>query len=287
MFGPTAPSTSTASEYDVERELLTGEAVALQLRPTSVALRAVGALIDYVAYLTATGLLLWLMLETAPALGVPDNLFTALAITIAVFGLVLVPAIVETATQGKSLGRWALGDRIVRDDGGAVSFRHAFIRSFVGLFELVITLGGLAVLVAMVNARAKRLGDLLAGTYSQYERVAKIRTHTFGVPAQLASWAATADVARLPDTLSRRIAQFLAQASGHSSATRQRLAATLARDAAVYVSPIPDADPELFLAAVAVLRRDREATALGLERARLEQLAPTLSALPHGFPDRG
>src|SRR6476620_2756166 len=111
MSASTAPSTSTASEYDVERELLTGEAVALQLRPTSVALRAVGALIDYVAYLTATGLLLSLMLETAPALGVPDNLFTALAITIAVFGLVLVPAIVETATQGKSLGRWALGDR--------------------------------------------------------------------------------------------------------------------------------------------------------------------------------
>ncbi len=276
-----------ASDVDVERELLTGEAVALQLRPTSIALRATGAAIDYLLYTAVTGTLLWLMLNAAPALGVPENLFTAIAIATAIVGLVVLPAVVETATQGKSLGRWALGDRIVRDDGGAISFRHAFIRSFVGLFELVITLGGAAVLIAMVNARAKRLGDLLAGTYSQYERVARIEPRTYGVPVELADWATTADVARLPDSLSRRIAQFLGQAGGHTPATRQRLADALARDVAVHVSPVPDADPELFLAAVSVLRREREATALELERARLEQLAPTLAALPHGFPDRG
>ena len=286
MSGSAAVGAVT-SDLDAERELLTGEAVALQLRPTSVALRAAGAAIDLLAYGTATGLLAWLVLESAPALGVPDNLFAALGIGTAVLGLVVAPAVVETATQGRSLGRWALGSRIVRDDGGAVAFRHAVIRSFVGLFEIVLTAGGLAVTVAMVNARAKRLGDLIAGTYSQYERVARPSRRTFGVPLELAEWSTTADVARLPDVLARRIAQFLAQAPGHTTATRQRLAATLARDAAPYVSPIPDADPELFLAAVSVLRREREATALRLERARLEQLAPTLAALPHGFPDRG
>jgi hypothetical protein len=38
---------------------------------------------------------------------------------------------------------------------------------------------------------------------------------------------------------------------------------------------------------VAALRRDREATGLRLEQARLAELQPTLAALPHGFPDRG
>jgi hypothetical protein len=117
--------------------------------------------------------------------------------------------------------------------------------------------------------------------------VARVEPRTYGVPVELAEWAATADVARLPDSLSRRIAQFLGQAGGHTPATRQRLADALARDVSVHVSPVPDADPELFLAAVSVLRREREATALELERARLAQLAPTLAALPHGFPDRG
>ena len=42
----------------------------------------------------------------------------------------------------------------------------------------------------------------------------------------------------------------------------------------------------LLLAAVAAIRREREYTALMLERQRFQDLAATLSATPHGFPDR-
>lgn len=278
---------NAASDYDAERELLTGEAVALELRATSVVLRMAGGIIDYLVYAVATGLLIWLSLSVAGEIGVPDELSTAVVIGCVVLGLVLLPAGVETASQGKSLGRLALGDRIVRDDGGAIAFRHAFIRALVGVVEIVFTFGGLAVVVAMLNTRAKRLGDLLAGTYSQYERVGTVSAPVFGVPVELTEWASTADVARMPDALGRRIAQFLRQASGHLPATRERIARDLAVEAALYVSPVPGGDPELFLAAVAAVRRGREATALQLERARLDELRPTLAALPHGFPDRG
>lgn len=278
---------NAASDYDVERELLTGEAVALELRATSVVLRMAGGIIDYLVYGLATGLLIWLSISVAAEIGVPEELGTAVVIGCVVLGLVLLPAGVETASQGKSLGRLALGDRIVRDDGGAIAFRHAVIRSFVGVFEIVFTFGGLAVVVAMLNARAKRLGDLMAGTYSQYERVGTVSAPVYGVPVELTEWASTADVARMPDALARRIAQFLRQAAGHIPATRERIARDLAVEAALYVSPVPGGDPELFLAAVAALRRGREATALQLERARLDELRPTLAALPHGFPDRG
>lgn len=275
------------SRHDDERELLTGEAVALELRATNVILRAAGAIIDYLVYVVATAGLVWAALVLAAGSGLPEALYPALGIACAFVGLVLVPAVVESATQGKSLGRWALGSRIVRDDGGAIGFRHAFIRSFVGLFEIVFTGGGLAIVVGLLNSRAKRLGDLVAGTYSQYERVPKHEPAEFGVPVELREWAVTADVARIPDSLSRRIAQFLRQADGHTPATRQRLAAALATEAAPFVSPLPSVEPELLLAGVAVLRREREARALQLERARLDDLAPTLGALPHGFPDRG
>lgn len=282
---PGAENLST--DYDVERELLTGEAVALELRATSVVLRMAGGIIDYLVYGVSAGLLVWLSLSAAASLGVPDALFAAIVIGCVVLTLVLLPAAVETATQGKSLGRLAIGDRIVRDDGGAVAFRHAFIRALMGIFEIVMTFGGLAVVVAMLNTRAKRLGDLLAGTYSQYERVGTLNAPVFGVPVDLVEWAATADVARMPDALARRIAQFLRQAAGHTPSSRDRIARGLATEAALYVSPVPGGDPELFLAAVAAIRRGREATALQLERARLDDLRPTLSALPHGFPDRG
>lgn len=278
---------NAATDYDVERELLTGEAVALELRATSVVLRMAGGIIDYLVYGIAAVLLIWVSLSAAISIGIPEALFAAIVIGCVVLTLVLLPAGVETVTQGKSLGRLALGDRIVRDDGGAVSFRHAFIRAFVGVFEIVLTGGGLAVVIAMLNTRAKRLGDLLAGTYSQYERVGTLSAPVFGVPVELAGWAATADVARLPDALARRIAQFLRQAAGHTAPTRDRIARGLATEAAIYVSPVPGGDPELFLAAVAAVRRGRETTALQLERAQLDDLRPTLAALPHGFPDRG
>ena len=42
-----------------------------------------------------------------------------------------------------------------------------------------------------------------------------------------------------------------------------------------------------FLLAVAAMRRQREAVALGREAAQLERLGPVLDAAPRGFPDRG
>ena len=102
----------------------------------------------------------------------------------------------------------------------------------------------------------------------------------------LVEWSKTADVARMPDALSRRIAQYLAQARGLSPETRVRLGRELATEASIYVSPLPTVDAELFLAAVASLRRDREFAALQLEKRRLERLRPVLGGLPHKFPQR-
>lgn len=265
---------------------MTGEAVGLDLRPTSFVLRAAGAIIDFLAYLAL--LLLILYAISLPAIS--DNLDSAsgAAITIIalVFCLFITPAIVETASQGKSLGKLATGARIVRDDGGSISFRHAFIRALTGVLENFATLGGIASLVALLNDRAKRLGDFLAGTYSQNERISQEIPAVFGVPVELVSWATIADVASMPDGLSRRIAQFLRQANQLTPDARGRLARSLAAEASRFVSPLPDCDAELFLAGASAVRRRRESAALQLERDRLEHLRPALEELPSSFPDR-
>ena len=269
-----------------ELELMTGEAVALDLRPTSFILRAAGAMIDFIAYF---GLwLLILLAVSSPWLsGVLDEASAkAVTLTALVLCLVIAPTVVETLTQGKSLGKLAVGARIVRDDGGSISLRHAFIRSLTGVLEVFSTFGGIASITALLNDRSKRIGDLLAGTYSQNERVSKITPPVYGVPVELLGWAATADVARMPDGLSRRIAQFLRQASRLTPDARGRLSRSLASEASVFVSPLPSANAELFLAAVSALRRDREYTGLILEAQRLEHLQPALRGLPHGFPER-
>ncbi|MGH1523611.1 RDD family protein [Leifsonia sp. L25] len=267
-----------------ERELVTGEAVTLDVKPASYILRAAGTIIDWLfSMLVMLGLIL-LLVGTGG--GLDQALVRALVILVLVFGTVVLPTGMELLTRGRSLGRLAVGARIVRDDGGAIGFRHAFIRALAGVLEIYLSFGGIAALTGLLNSRSKRLGDLLAGTYSQLERVPQPQPLPLYLPPQLAGWALNADVGRLPDRLSRRIAQFVRQAPQLTAAARYGLSTELAREAAPYVSPLPQVDAEAFLVAVAVLRRQRDAAGLALEAERLQRLEPVLDALPHSFPDR-
>jgi uncharacterized RDD family membrane protein YckC len=282
-----APSDAIAHD-DYEDQVVTGEAVALDLRPTGFVLAAAGAAIDWLVYFIGglTVLTFALIPVLSGPLGRDSASASAIVLGSAVVILVLVPVTVEVLTRGRSLGRLAVGARIVRDDGGAIGFRHAFVRGLVAVLEFYFTLGGLAAIVGLLNGRSKRLGDLLAGTYSQYERVSRLVPPVYGVPVELAEWASIADVARLPDRLARRVAQFLRQAGAHTPTTRDRLGRELAAEVSAWVYPVPPVPAEPFLAAVVSLRRDREYAALVLERDRLTTLETALGGLPHGFPRR-
>lgn len=293
--------------------LVTGEAVALDRRAAGFVLRGAGAAIDVIVVLAlAVAAMLVLSSEYVNQILDPSY-YPAIAISVVVMLTVALPTAVETLTQGKSLGKLAVGVRIVRDDGGSIGFRHAFIRALVGLLEIFLTLGGLAALVALLNPQAKRIGDLLSGCYARNERVQASPVSVVELPAGLAVWAQTADVARLPDRLAGRVSSFLAQSSAMLPATRHRLALSLAEETAPLVSELPagvlaqahTANPdhpaapgtagatgqigaeEDFLRAVTVLRRDRDASSLQRAQNRLDRFEPALRALPHGFPDRG
>ena len=57
----------------------------------------------------------------------------------------------------------ALGLRVVRDDGGPIRFRHALVRGLVGVVEIWLTVGAVALVVSLASSQGKRLGDFLAG----------------------------------------------------------------------------------------------------------------------------
>jgi uncharacterized RDD family membrane protein YckC len=272
---------SRVSRFDDEG-LVTGEAVALDVRPASALIRAGGAAIDVLL----SALIIIALMLSLTGLDVDEAAFRAIIIAGIVFSIVVLPTAVETASHGRSLGKLALGLRVVRDDGGAIGFRHAFIRALTGVVEIYLTFGGLAVLVGFLNPSSKRLGDLLAGTHAQVERVPELPSNAFGVPVELVGWATLADIGRLPDPLARRVASFFANVGHLTPESRARVAATLAAEVAPHVSPVPDAPPERFLAGVVALRRERDLAALELEDARMSALAPQLSAKPVGFPER-
>jgi hypothetical protein len=134
------------------------------------------------------------------------------------------------------------------------------------------TFGGVAVLTGAFNARSQRLGDLVAGTYSQRVRTPALTSHVPLLPPELAGWAQIADVARLPDRLARRISQFLQSAPRMVPAARARVAHDLLAEATPFVSPMPPVAPELVLIGITVLRRERERRALENADRRAERL---------------
>lgn len=283
---PTTPPVRHRELIHVEQdEILTGEAVALDVQPAGVLLRSLGALIDILVTAALLYLVIWVSanaLNTMPN----ENALRIVVIATIVTLFVIVPTAIETATRGRSLGKLAIGARIVRVDGGAAGVRQAFIRALIGFFETWMTLGVVAFLTGAFTAKSQRLGDLVAGTYAQRTRVAALPAPLPGVPPMLGPWAAVADVARMPDPLARRLTQFLHQRHHMHPGARDRVTEKLLSDVEPYVSPLPPADPVTALLAIAAVRRDREYRALMTEAARVRQVAPALDRLPHGFPER-
>ncbi|GAA1985142.1 RDD family protein [Microbacterium pumilum] len=267
-------------------EILTGEAVALDVQPIGYFLRALGVLIDMLLGVIVF-VLFGLVASWLVGQGILDDaILPILAIVVVALVMVVIPTVVETASRGRSLGKLAVGGRIVRSDGGASGFRHAFIRALVGVLELWLTVGAVAALVGAFTPRSQRLGDLMAGTYSERTRTPPLPAYSPGIPPVLTEWAAGADVARLPDRLARRIAQFVGHAEKMAPAPRARVAESLADEVAAHVSPVPGGDPETFIRAVVAVRRDRELRALQLEAQRVATLTSATTGTPRGFPER-
>ncbi|MCK0118269.1 putative RDD family membrane protein YckC [Isoptericola sp. CG 20/1183] len=266
--------------------ILIGEGVVLDSRPASFATRAVGALLDVLATVTLGFVTLVVVLGTTL-----DRLSAqwgnTLVIVLLVTFLVALPVTVETLSRGRSLGKLATGLRVVRDDGGPVRFRHALVRALVGVFELWLTFGSVAVITSLANARGKRLGDLLAGTYSVRVRGARGWERPLVMPPDLAAWAHSADIRRLPDGLALRARQVLDRAPRLAPSSRARLTDELAGQVEAHVAPGPPSGtpPEAFLHAVLHERRDRELVRGRAERERATHQAEVLHRLPYGVSD--
>jgi uncharacterized RDD family membrane protein YckC len=265
-------------------EQVTGEAVALDLPPASFATRALALSLDLFVLFLAQFLTFWVLIVAFTQLD--EALGAALLLVSTVLLLVGVPVAVETLTRGRSLGKFAAGLRVVRDDGGPIRFRQALTRGLVSVFEFYLPplFFSTALISSLTNPRGKRLGDRLAGTYVVRVRVGRGQPPVL-MPAELAGWAVSADLGRLPDRLALAVRQFLNRTTTLHEGSRYQLGTRLANEVARYVAPPPPAGshPERFLAAVLAERHRRDLNRLyqeaALRQARLQRrsLASPLS----------
>ena len=242
---------------------MTGEAVALEMRLAKFPSRALAIMIDLIVLFIVA--IAFSAIGGALTAGLDEALATALGLILLVALLVGVPVIVETLTRGRSLGKLALGLRVVRDDGGPIRFRHALARGLAGFFvDFYTTIGVGAVVSSLLSERGKRIGDLLAGTVVVRERAPSSGGPLPAVPPQLAAWATGLELTRLPDDLALTARTFLTRSYEMAPHVRERMAATLATEfSQVVTPPAPPGTPAwAYLAAVLSERGRREAQRL-------------------------
>jgi uncharacterized RDD family membrane protein YckC len=237
--------------------VVTGDAVVLDIQIAQLPIRAVGALIDitvmFIGYVV--GFVLWAITLTQ----LDSALSAAVLIVFTVLVLIGYPVIFETASRGRSLGKMALGLRVVSDDGGPERFRQALFRALAGFVEIWMLAGGPAVICSLVSAKGKRIGDIFAGTVVISERGPKLSPPPT-MPPSLAWWASSLQLSGLGVEQIELARQFLSRASQLDPQVREQMAYRIAGDVAVRISPPPPpgTPPQFMLAAVLAERHRRE-----------------------------
>jgi uncharacterized RDD family membrane protein YckC len=258
---------SDGREGAVMAEVVSGEAVVLELPCARFPSRMVAIFIDLLVQVTlGIGLLVTIALAS-PHL----NQDSALALLIVSEVLVIVgyPVIFETLSRGRSLGKMALGLRVLSDDGGPERFRQALVRGLASIVEIWATTGAAALICSMISVRGKRLGDLFAGTFVIQERLPR-RTalpYMFAViPPPLLGWAQTLEISRLDDQTAEQAASYLRRLWELTPEARDQFGLRIAAAVASLVTPPPPpgTPPWAFLTAVLAVRRQREMARLAM-----------------------
>jgi uncharacterized RDD family membrane protein YckC len=245
---------------DADRPIITGEAVALELRTAGIGSRGVALVIDLVIQILVTIAWVWAISKTG-ASG-DEAAVEAIVLTLFVMTVLGYSVGFEALWRGRTPGKAVMGLRAVRDDGGPIRFRHAFVRGLVGVVvdRPGISAGLLALVPMLMTARSKRIGDLAAGTVVVQDRVPSRLASAPAIPSELTTWAAGLDVGGISDPLAFELRQFLGRARQLSPAIRDEMGNRLLAEVSTLVGPLPAGmPPGTYLQTVLAERSRREA----------------------------
>ena len=255
-------------------DVVTGEGVSVEVPVASVPSRIASRLIDL---LITVILAIGAFFVVGSLVGLTSDAVAQAASLVLVVGLtVILPVLFEVLTKGRSPGKYALGLVTVRDDGGPITLRHSVIRHLIGFVEFYLLSGAPAIVAAVIHPRAKRLGDMAAGTYVMSLRHKLQMTAPPEAPPALEHWVRSTDIGPMPASLTIGMRQFLTRTGALTPQSRHHLGEELCAQVLRHVAPQPPpgVHPEWILRAVLAERRRRDLDRLSAEDARAHRLLP-------------
>lgn len=151
------PEPGAPALLDTVLPVETPEGVALQLHPAGVMPRAVAWAIDF---LVRAGV----AVAAAVPLGLAGQAGNGLFL-VALFTLYwLYPVLFEVLRDGQTIGKRALGLRVIHANGTPVGWLASIVRNLLRSVDMLPVLYGFGVVAAGLDPRGRRIGDHVAGT---------------------------------------------------------------------------------------------------------------------------
>ncbi|MFE3191556.1 RDD family protein [Nocardia sp. NPDC059240] len=239
----------------------TGEAVAVELPIARVPTRAAAFLLDLIVQIFV-GIVLILLFEAVLAWMDADSAWRdAAALVGMVSAMIGYPVLFETFSRGRSLGKMAVGLRVVRADGGPIDFRHAVTRGLAGIVDFwVLGTGLIAVVVSLCSPQGRRIGDALAGTVVVHDRSRLPFAQLAAPPPWLIGWARPLDLSGLPDDLVLSMRKYLLRSRTLTPEVQDQLGRALVLAVCEKLrTPPPNGYPPLHILGAVLAERQRRA----------------------------
>jgi uncharacterized RDD family membrane protein YckC len=209
-------------EYDPQITLITPEGVELNQPLAGIGSRLAAQLVD----LFLRGLIVGAALLVA-ALANLGGFAIALFYVSVFVALFVYDPVFEVYAHGRTLGKRAVGLRVLDHDGTPIGWRASGVRTALRVIDEFACLGVVGGIAIVVTAHSQRLGDLAGATVVVRERVAVNRELAAeSLPAPDPSGAS--DLTGLSDSEVATVADFLARREQLIPAARRRLATSLA-----------------------------------------------------------
>jgi uncharacterized RDD family membrane protein YckC len=244
-----------------DQGLVTPEAVRLDLPEATVGSRGAAVLVDWLLQLLIGLVVFFGSAFFFDVPGVPEWVPGSVAVILPFLLLFGYPITFETVWRGRTPGKALMGLRVVTIEGAPISFRHAVIRSGLGLIDFFATFGLAAVVSSLVSRHHQRLGDFVAGTVVLRERTGAPQSGalTFQVPAAAAPLADGIDTSGLTHRDYSAVRSYLLRAEALRPPRREDVARQLLTAITPRLGTLPpnDLPPELLLRAVAARYQQR------------------------------
>ena len=241
-----------SGDYIVE----TPEQIELAYDLAGIGSRFLAAIVDSALIALAELALFFALAQIAGAMEFAESVLIAIGAAIGFAILWGYYIAFELTWNGQSPGKRLIGLRVVSEGGRPITVTGSIIRNLIRIVDFLPFLYGIGVIAMFIDGRARRLGDLAAGTLVVRERAdvtleSLVTRVAPDLPQPSGDTTDLIDVSLLMPDDYALLCDFLDQRRDLAQPVRGRLAAQLSEGLQARLGVLPESDPERLIERVA------------------------------------